>query len=97
MLLGPNGIPVYNETGFSIKEISEALPQTGVPDELRAALQPWATANTAPSATRLGGVFERNRFLTPERVFEQMKVARMALDDDVVGGAADLTESLALQ
>ena len=69
----------------------------GVPDGIRAALEPWGKAQGGTTANRLGGVFDRNRFLTPEGVFEQIKVARMALDDDVVGGAADLTESLALQ
>ena len=45
--------------------------------------------------SRAGTIFQRDRFLTPHRVFEQFAVARDAVEtDDVVSGVADSTESL---
>ena len=43
-----------------------------------------------------GGIFQRDRFMTPERIFDQFKVARdAALHDDVVSGVIEMTESMA--
>lgn len=44
---------------------------------------------------RLGGLWDRDRFLTPDNTFDKMRLAREAMRDDVIGGAADGTEALA--
>lgn len=45
---------------------------------------------------RVGGLIDRDRWLTPSSSFEQMKLGREALRDDIVGTAADGTEAFAL-
>lgn len=96
-LLGADGTPIINNTPYSIQEISEALP-AGVDSRITAAFQSWANDSKPPSqASRLGGIWDRNKFLSPVSVFEQIQIAREAGNDDVVGGGADLSESLALQ
>ncbi len=48
-------------------------------------------------ADRGGGMFDRNAYVPPENVFEQMRIARRAVEnDDVVGEVADVTEGLAV-
>lgn len=47
--------------------------------------------------SRRGGLFERDKFLTPESVYDQMRVAQDAVqDDDVVSGVCETSEALAL-
>lgn len=40
-------------------------------------------------------IFERDKYVTPQKIYEQMDVAYDALDDDIVANALDVTESLA--
>lgn len=57
-----------------------------------AALARWASASHA----RTGGLFERDIYVTPTAVFEQMITAQHAAEnDDIVSGVLDSTESLA--
>lgn len=45
---------------------------------------------------RAGGLFERDRYVTPSSVYQQMRMAYDAVEsDDVVSGVADTTEALA--
>jgi len=61
-----------------------------------AALVRWSF-NTQP-AGRGGSIFERDRYVTPANIFEQMRTAHDACEsDDVVSGVLELTESLAFQ
>lgn len=56
------------------------------------ALANWA-ANTS---RRQGGLFERDRYVTPSKIFDQFKTAQYASDnDDVVSGVLESTEALA--
>jgi hypothetical protein len=96
---GDNGAPVINATQAEPWEISQALGLPGpgsddpVMQKLQATMGTWARA-TKPS--RMGGIFDRDRYVDPDDTFDQIRLARRALRDDVIGGAADLTESLAL-
>lgn len=40
-------------------------------------------------------IFERNKYVTPSGIYDQMKVAYEAVDDDIVSNSLDTTESLA--
>jgi len=40
-------------------------------------------------------LFERDKYVTPTKIYKQMAVAYEALDDDIVANALDVTESLA--
>ena len=70
----------------------------------------WATNNTvgraiASWAEDIQGVgrndrwsetiFERDKYVTPSGIYDQMKVAYEAVDDDIVSNSLDTTESLA--
>src|SRR4051794_17889896 len=49
-----------------------------------------------PMAQRAGNLFERDRYVTPANIYEQMKLAYRAIeDDDVVSGVLESTEALA--
>jgi hypothetical protein len=83
------GVTVYNGTD---------LPDTAV----RAAVEPLMDAlirwgNDIRPPTRHGGIFERDRYITPIHVFEQMRLAYHAAEaDDVVAGVLEASESLAM-
>jgi hypothetical protein len=100
VLRGDNGAPVINATDAQPWEIADALGLGGesassdpAMQRLVATMGSWVQSTHPP---RIGGIFDRDQFLDPRGSFEQMRLARRALRDDVVGGAADLTESLAL-
>lgn len=40
-------------------------------------------------------LFERDKYITPAKIYEQMALAYEALDDDIIANALDVTESLA--
>ncbi len=42
-------------------------------------------------------IFDRNKFVTPGRIYEQMAMAEEAMDDDVVGGVYDTSEAMAFK
>lgn len=104
------GTTVVNTTDFTNAEVYEALSSQD--RALVGALGAWAQATTPSSLTaqvegmplgqggsargRNGGLFQRDRYLTPARVFDQMRVAYEALErDDIVSSVADTTEALA--
>lgn len=95
---GPNGVPIINASGIDLAQVSAALGglPVGDPNTRRIVdtLGNWGPAKKAKR--RLGGVLDRDRFLTPDTHFEKIRTARDALRDDVIGGAADTTEALAL-
>lgn len=47
------------------------------------------------SNTRAGGLFDRDRYVTPRKIYDQMRLAQSAICDDVVDGFLETTESLA--
>lgn len=85
---------VVSEVPFD--EISDELKQQLMPNVQRA-LASWAEEGGNPKGRRNRGLFERDRYVTPTKVFAQMGMAYDALDDDLVGNVADTSESLAFQ
>lgn len=80
---------ILNDTAVADEEVMNALASQH--PEYRQ-LAAWASASTR----RSGGIFERDRYVTPERIFDQFKLAQHACDsDDVVSGVLESTEALA--
>lgn len=56
----------------------------------------WSNSVCGPSNNRRGGLVDRDRYVEPGNIFEQMKVAQWAAKhDDVVSGVIESTEALA--
>lgn len=47
-------------------------------------------------SNRLGGVLDRDAFVAPTGTMNEIRLARKALKDDVIGNGADITEAFAL-
>ena len=85
------GTVVLNDTDVSTDAVFSALSEQH--PEL-AALTRWGQQITG--GARTGGLFERDRFVTPNKIFEQFQVAfDAAQTDDVVSGILETTEALA--
>ena len=82
------------------------------PDLIRQSLDDGIGANLDPRVTRAlaswaedsqgnirskRGIFQRDKYVTPGNIYKQMALASDALDDDVVGNVADLSEAMAFQ
>lgn len=90
-------VQVLNESGVDSEAVLDAL---GSQHAEFAAVRKWVSSHTSWSngrkGSRKGSIFDRDKYLAPDSVAENMVVACEALaNDDVVSGAADLTESLA--
>jgi hypothetical protein len=85
---------IVNNTDIETDSIMKAFQ--GQHPEV-AALVTWTkTASGGSGRGRLGGLFERDRYVTPHSIFDQMRVAHDAAEsDDVVSGIIESTESLA--
>jgi hypothetical protein len=83
------GAVIINETAVGtnavMAELAEQQPEV-------AALVRWGQQ----TQRRQGGLFERDRFITPGNIYDQMRTAYDAAEhDDIVGGILDTTEALA--
>ncbi len=90
---------IINATGLELSEIGPGLheaagTQGGALDRVVAQLTRHVSA--AQQRSRYGGILQRDHYLTPDTPFGQMQLARESLLDDVVGGAADASEFLAI-
>lgn len=87
---------VINTTDFPISaaEVASALDPL---QPMVAAMVRWTSEvhNTRPR--RSGGMLDRDRYVTPGGFYDQVRLARAALADDVVGNVAETTESLAFK
>lgn len=94
VLLDPDtGVMVQNESDLPVFDVMGAVRRQ---HPMVAALVRWSN-DTRSVGNRVGGIFDRDRYTTPQSIYDQMRVAYDALEnDDVVGGVADTTESLAL-
>lgn len=82
------GNMLVNETEFSNDQVASALYQQH-PEV--AQLARWAQGTK-----RYSSLFERDRYVTPSSIFDQMKVAQdAAANDDIVAGVLESTESMA--
>lgn len=79
---------VLNDTGIDDGDVYTALAEQH-PEV--AALARWQG-----STRKVGSIFERDRYVTPDNLFDQMRVAQDAAEnDDIVAGVLESTESLA--
>lgn len=84
-----NGVQVWNGTELPDADVRRSL------EPVMSALVRWGE-NLRPQG-RQGGLFERDKYITPAGVFDQMRLAYAAAEnDDVVAGVLEATESLAL-
>lgn len=90
-----HGSVILNESlvdsGAAMSALTKQHPEV-------AALVQWA-GNMRPTGGQryASGVFERDKFVLPAKIFDQFKVAALAVDvDDIVSGVLETTESLAL-
>ena len=84
------GIVLVNESSVADGEVMNALFEQR-PEV--ASLMRWR--NTF-SARGQGGIFQRDRYTTPDEIFKQFQVSQDAcLSDDVVSGVLESTESMA--
>lgn len=92
---------LLNESGLPDEEIHNAL-QSHHPD-LAAALTRWQSNLQGRSRGLAGGgriqtLFDRDRYLVPDKMFDKFKVATDAAEhDDVVSGVVETTEQLAFK
>jgi hypothetical protein len=88
-------VPVlYNDSEVATKSVYEALrgPHPEVAEMVK-----WSmTTHGDTGRGRMGSLFQRDRYITPDRLFDQFRVAYDAAEsDDVVSGILDSTEALA--
>ncbi len=89
ILVDRDGTQIINETTIANEEVLSALREQH--PELHA-LVSWSNN----IQNRAGGIFERDRYLTPPEIFKQFKTALDAAEsDDIVSGVLETTESLA--
>lgn len=85
------GVEIINDTSVPDGEVFKALREQH--PEL-SALARWGSSVSNPG--RGGSVFDRDRYVTPNKIFEQFKVALDAAEsDDVVSNFVETTEALA--
>jgi hypothetical protein len=98
------GTAVVVDEGLDGAQAIEALMASAeyarMNEPAKAAMQAvasWVSTTRKPKGKiRRGSIFDRDAYVSPESPLEQMATARMALADDIVGGAADGTEAIAL-
>lgn len=88
------GTVVVSDIDPSELEGSQVLPQ--LPQPIQRALASWAE-EVQSTQRKNRSLFNRDKYVTPDKVLEQMAVAYETLDDDIVGNVADMSESLAFQ
>lgn len=85
-----SGLYFVNETDLPAREVASALEEQ-YPDFSHVA---HAIANQL--GQRQGNIFQRDRYVTPEKIYEQIKLASHAAKyDDVVAGVLETSESMA--
>jgi hypothetical protein len=85
---------VLNESDVDTQSVYQAL--SGPHPEVAQMIK-WSISTLGDRGrSRIGSIFQRDRYVTPERLFDQFRVAYDAVDsDDVVGGVEDASEALA--
>lgn len=87
--------PIYslvNESGLP----DEMLLNNPSVREIASSLSSWV--NNARSAQGRSSLFDRGAYAAPDNIYDQMRIARNAVEnDDIVGGVAETTEGFAFQ
>ena len=90
------GAVVLNDTTIPDEDVMEALKNQHPEFQ---AIQRWTSNFSTTSSSgngRYGGIFDRDRYLTPDNIFNQFKTAKDAAEnDDTVSGVLETTEALA--
>lgn len=85
-------IGVSNHSAISTAEVARDPAVQGLVREISR----WVRDSRSVGANQ--GMFDRNLYQPPDSPYDQMRVARRAVvDDDIVGGVADITQSFAFQ
>lgn len=88
-----SGAIILNETEVSDSDVLQSLAQQS-PE--MAAIARWAGSSVRSGSPR-SSLFERDRYVTPNNIFDQMATAYEAVqNDDIVAGIGEMTENLAL-
>lgn len=91
-----SSVKIENESGVEVDRNAVLTALRSTPDPQIAAIQSWVSEVQSGSTRRLGGIFKRDRYVTPNNIYEQFRVAADATEhDDVVSGVLESTESLA--
>lgn len=95
---------VINTTAVDTLDVAMSLGNSNAIAEMEAnramvdALSQWVQrtkGSTARRRARVGSLIDRDRWLMPEFVPDQIRLARTALTDDIISTAADGTEAFA--
>jgi hypothetical protein len=91
------GIAVINDSDVPTEELRGYLKEAvGRQAPEVAALRKWAMSSQG--ASRKGTIFNRDRFVTPETIFDKFRLAADAVrSDDVVANVVETTEHLAFK
>ena len=89
------GIVVVSEIDPDDVELSSEVLQQ-LPNRVARELSSWAE-DTSPRTRNSRGLFNRDKYVTPGKLFEQMAMASDSVDDDIVGNFVDTSEALAFQ
>src|SRR5210317_836368 len=93
MILAPRD-PDVVEAAQDIAQVGGELWSTN--QTVARAVASWAEDVQSPYDRRSrNAIFERDKYVTPAKIYEQMQTSYDALDDDIVSNALDVTESLA--
>ena len=97
--IGADGIMVSSEVDpeMVLASVNDSTSEISRLGSVTRALASWAEdvqGNSRHSRNRQQ-IFERDQYLTPTKIYDQMNTCYNALDDDVVANALDTTESLA--
>ncbi len=88
-LLDGRSVGVMNHTSVGMGEISEDPSVRQLVREMSR----WVDL-TRPASSR--GMFDRQAYVPPDNPYDQLRTARRAVvEDDIVGGVADITEAIA--
>jgi hypothetical protein len=97
--INERGVAVVSE--IEPEEVGRALRESDrfrafLPNQVYRAIASWAEEPQGASR-RTRSLFQRDKFVTPGKIFEQMAMAYDALDDDIVGAVADTSEAMTFQ
>ncbi len=83
----------------SVDELFAPYEGSAWMEPVKRALASWAEdmQGQGRGATRDRSIFDRNKFVTPAKVYHQMAMSEEAMDDDVVGGVYDTSEAMAFK
>lgn len=98
-VMGSDGVVVVSDVSPELVEQSlndPDSPISRVDDNISRALASWAE-EVQPRRRRPSGIMERDRYVTPTKIYEQMGMAYDASDDDIVGQFLDTSEAIAFQ